>query len=118
MDNRSQTRIMRIYLSSTDKFKNEPLYETLVFMAKKNKMAGATVLKGVMGFGASSAVTSTRFWEVSEKLPMVVEIVDEKEKIESFFSFIKPILDKVKKGIMVSVEKTEVLMHKSGGEKP
>jgi uncharacterized protein len=116
MDIQSQTRIMRIYLSSTDKFKNEPLFETIVFMAKKKKMAGATALKGVMGFGASSAVTSTRFWSVSEKLPMVVEIIDEKEKIENFFLIIKPYLEKVKKGIMVSVEKTEVLMHKSGGK--
>jgi uncharacterized protein len=116
MDLRSKTRIMRIYLSSTYKFKNAPLFETLVFLAKRNKMAGATVLKGVMGFGASSAVTSTRFWSVSEKLPMIIEIIDEKEKIEDFFKVIKPYLEKVKKGIMVSVENAEVVMYKSGGQ--
>jgi uncharacterized protein len=114
MDPKAKTRIMRIYLSSTDKYKNDPLYEMLVFMAKKNKMAGATVIKGVMGFGASSAVTSTRFWSVTEKLPMIVEVVDEKEKIDTFFRIIKPYLEKVKKGIMVSVERADVLMYKSG----
>jgi PII-like signaling protein len=117
MDIKSRTRVLRIYLSSTDKYKNEPLFETIVFLAKKNKMAGATVLKGVMGFGASSAVTSTRFWSVSEKLPLIVEIIDEKEKIEHFFTHIKPYLEKVKKGIMVSVEKTDVMMYKSGAKK-
>ncbi len=116
MDMQSKTRIMRIYLSSTDKFKNAPLYETLVFLAKRNKMAGATVLKGVMGFGASSAVTSTRFWSVSEKLPMIIEIIDEEEKINKFFKVIKPYLEKVKKGIMVSVEHAQVVMYKSGGK--
>jgi PII-like signaling protein len=116
MDIHSKTRILRIYLSSTDKFDNEPLFEKLVFLAKKNKLAGATVIKGVMGFGASSAVTSTRFWSVSEKLPLIVEIVDEKEKIEKFIAATKPILEKVKKGIMVSIEKTDVVMYKSGGK--
>ena len=116
MERHSKTRIMRIYLSSTDKFKNAPLFETLVFLAKRNTMAGATVIKGVMGFGASSAVTSTRFWSVSEKLPMIIEIIDEKEKIENFFTIIKPYLEKVKKGIMVSIENAEIMMYKAGGK--
>ena len=116
MDTQSQTRVMRIYLSSTDKFKNAPLFEALVFMAKRNKMAGSTVLKGVMGFGASSAISSTRFWSVSEKLPMIIEIIDEEEKINKFFKIIKPYLEKVKKGIMVTIETNNVLMYKSGGK--
>lgn len=116
MDIQSKTRVMRIYLSSTDIFENAPLYETLVFMAKRNKMAGATVIKGVMGFGASSAVTSARFWSVSEKLPIVVEIIDEETKIKGFFTIIKPILEKVKKGILVSLENTDVLLYKSGSK--
>jgi len=107
---------MRIYLSSTDKYKNQPFFEKLVFLAKQNKMAGATVIKGVMGYGASSAVTTTRFWSVSEKLPMIVEIIDEKEKIQKFFTVIQPYLEKVKKGIMVSIEKADVVLYKSGGK--
>ncbi len=105
---------MRIYLSSTDKYKNEPLFETLVYLAKKRKMSGATVIRGIMGYGASSAVSSTRFWPVSEKLPMIVEIVDEKEKIEDFYRFLEPYLEKVNKGITVSVEKTRILLQKKG----
>jgi len=116
MDTQSVTQVLKVYLSSTDKFENEPLFETIVFLAKRNQMAGATVIKGVMGFGASSAVTSTRFWTVSEKLPMIIEIIDEEEKIEDFFKILKPYLDKVKKGIMVSVEYAKVIMYKSGSK--
>lgn len=116
MDKQSDTRILKVYLSSTDKFKNDPLYETIVFLAKEHKMSGATVIKGIMGFGASSAVSNTRFWAVSEKLPMIVEIIDEKEKIEDFFNILKPYLEKVKKGIMVSVENIEVILYKPGGK--
>lgn len=114
MDIKTKTRILKVYLSSTDKYRNEPLYEKIVFFAKKNKMAGATVIKGVMGFGASSAVSSARFWPVAEKLPLIVEIIDEKKKIELFYKKLQPILEEVKKGIMVSVEKTDVVMYKSG----
>jgi PII-like signaling protein len=85
-------------------------------MAKRNKMAGATVIKGVMGFGASSAVTSTRFWSVSEKLPLIIEIIDKEEKINNFFKIIEPYLEKVKKGIMVTIGTIDVLMNKSGGK--
>lgn len=116
MSSLSKNRILRIYLSSTDKFGNEPLYETLVFQAKEKGMTGATVIKGVMGFGASSAVTSTRFWSVSEKLPIIIEIVDEEEKLKNFFAGIQPILEKVKKGIMVSMEETTILYFKTGGK--
>lgn len=117
MDIQSKTRIMRIYLSSTDKFKNAPLFETIVFLAKRNKVAGATVLKGVMGFGPSSAITNSRFWSVSEKLPLIIEIIDDQEKIENFFNVIKPYLEKMDKGILVTIEKTDVLLYKTGGKK-
>ncbi len=114
MKSNTNTSILKIYLSSTDKFRNAPLYETIVFLAKRQKMAGATVLRGVMGFGASSAIASARFWDVSEKLPMVIEIVDEAEKVDNFFSFIKPYLDKVRNGCTVTIEKTNVVLYKAG----
>ena len=77
MQTNSDARRLRIYVSSTDKFKHTLLYENLVFAAKRYGLAGATVLKGVMGFGSSSVVRSTRFWEITEKMPVVIEIVDE-----------------------------------------
>ncbi|MCL4484172.1 MAG: DUF190 domain-containing protein [Bacteroidetes bacterium] len=79
METKTEARMLRIYVSSTDKFKHGLLYETLVFAAKRYGLSGATVLKGAMGFGSSSIVRSVRFWEITEKLPVVIEIVDEAE---------------------------------------
>ena len=110
-------RSLKIFISSTDKVRSEPLYESLVFLAKQHNMAGATVLRGVMGYGASSVVHSVKFWEYSEKLPMIVEIIDEKEKIENFFEIIKPMLESMEKGCLVSMETINVMIYKPGKKK-
>lgn len=105
---------MRIYASSTDKMDGKPVYESIVFKAKQMDLAGATVFRGVMGFGASSVIHTSKLWELTEKLPVVVEIVDSKKKILSFFESIKPGLDKMTKGCLVTTEKVEVLLYKAG----
>ena len=105
---------LRIYISSTDKFKHSPLYEVIVYSAKRWGIAGATVIKGIMGYGASSEIYSSKLWEISEKLPLIVEIIDESNKIDSFFKFIKPYFDKVGKGHIITVEETTVIMHRAG----
>ena len=110
-------RSLKIFISSTDKVKSEPLYENLVFLAKQHNMAGATVLRGVMGYGASSVVHSVKFWEYSEKLPMIVEIIDKKEKIDKFYETIKPMLESMEKGCMVSIESINVMIYKPGRKK-
>jgi len=106
---------LRFYVSSTDKFKHTPLYEVIVFAAKRYGIAGATVLKGVMGFGASSEIYSNKIWEISEKLPLIVEIIDEANKIDTFFESIKPYFDKIGKGHIITMDETTVIMHKTGG---
>lgn len=108
--------ILRIYISSTDKYKDGLLYEHLVFSAKKYGLAGATVLKGILGYGASSVIHSYKFWEVTEKLPTVIEIIDEEEKVLAFFESIKSVLEKVRYGCLVATEKTNVLMYKTGNK--
>jgi len=107
-----ETKLLRIFMSNTDKFKRKPLYEVIVYAAKKYGMKGATVLKGVMSYGSRSGVNSTKLWEVSEKLPIVIEIIDESDKIEEFFLKIKPYFDKVNKGLLVTIEKANVVFHK------
>lgn len=107
---------LRFYVSSTDKFKHTPLYEVIVYAAKRYGIAGATVLKGVMGFGASSEVYSNKIWEISEKLPLIVEIIDEANKIDSFFESVKPYFEKIGKGHIITVDETIVIMHKTGGK--
>jgi PII-like signaling protein len=108
---------LRIYISSTDKFKHSPLYEVIVYAAKRYGITGATVLKGIMGFGASSEVHSYKLWEISEKLPLVIEIIDESEKIDSFVESITPYFEKLGKGHLVTVDEITVLIHKTGGRK-
>ena len=108
---------LRIYISSTDKFKHTPLYEVIVFAAKRYGIAGATVLKGIMGFGASSEVYSNKLWEISEKLPLIVEIIDESHKIDSFYKTITPYFDKIGKGHIITVDETTILRHNTGAKK-
>jgi PII-like signaling protein len=108
---------LRIYISSTDKFKHSPLYEVIVYAARRFGIAGATVLKGIMGYGASSDINSNKLWEITEKLPLVVEIIDESNKIDSFFESIKPYFEKIEKGHIITVDETIVIMHKTGIKK-
>ena len=84
---------LRIYISSTDKFEHKPLYEVIVYAARSYGITGASVFKGIMGYGASSEVYSDKLWEISEKLPLVVEIIDESSKIDSFIESMKPYID-------------------------
>jgi len=110
----SKVSRMRIYISSTDKFMHSPLYEVIVYAARRQGIAGATVIKGTMGYGASSEVHSTRLWEISEKLPLIIEIIDESDKINSFFESIKGYFDKAGKGHLITVEETTILLHRPG----
>lgn len=114
MDITKDLCLLRIFVSSTDIIGHEPLYEVITRKAKNEGLAGATVLRGVMGFGASSKIHSSKFWELTEKLPMVIEIIDETDNVKKFYNTIKPMLDSIPKGILVTIEKTEVLMYKSG----
>lgn len=110
----NKAKRLRIYLSSTDKFKHTPLYEVIVFAARRYGLTGATVLKGIMGFGASSEIHSNKLWEITEKLPIVIEIIDESHKIESFLESIKPYFEKMGKGHLITIEETTIVIHKTG----
>ena len=114
MKTRSEAQLLRIFISSTDKFKHTPLYEVIVFAAKRYGLAGATVMKGIMGYGASNVISSIKVWEIVEKLPMVVEIVDDSEKIEKFTETILPYFDKIRYGGMITLEKVIIVLHKQG----
>ena len=108
---------LRIYISSTDKFEHKPLYEVIVYAARSNGISGATVFKGIMGYGASSEIYSDKLWEISEKIPLVVEIIDEPQKIDSFIMTIKPVFENLGKGHIITVDETTVILHKTGIKK-
>jgi len=114
MEKNSVATRLCIYASSTDKIDHTLLSEFLVNLAHKQGMAGATVLKGIMGFGASSVIHSYKLWEISEKVPVVVEIIDEEEKINAFYDLIKPFIDSMRYGCLVTSEKTTILFCKPG----
>ncbi len=117
MKNNSSATILRIYLSSTDKIQNEILYESIVFKAKDAGLAGATVIKGIFGYGASSVIHSYKFWEISEKLPVVVEIADTEENVLKFYDSIRPTLESMRYGCLVVAEKVNVLLDKPGAKR-
>ncbi len=117
MENQGEAKILRIYISNTDKLKHTPLYEVIVFAARRYGLAGATVLKGTMGYGSSNVIRSVKFWEITEKLPIVIEIVDEAEKIEMFTGKILPWFDKLRYGCLITVEDVKILLFKQGTKK-
>ena len=117
METNSPTALLRIFISSTDQLKQDLLCESIVFSAKKEGLAGATVLKGILGYGASSVIHSYKFWEVTDKLPVVIELIDEEEKIRSFYETIRPQLESMRYGCLVTIENIEVLLFKSGKSK-
>jgi uncharacterized protein len=114
MEIQGEARLLRIFISSTDKFKYLPLYEVVVYAAKRYGLAGATVIKGFMGYGSSSIIHSQKLWEVTEKLPIVIEIVDQADKIEGFVETMLPYFDRLPKGGLITIEKATVVMHKIG----
>lgn len=101
--------LLRIYIGETDKYNGKPVYEQIVLKARELNLAGATVLRGVMGYGAHSRMHTAKILELSADLPLVVEIVDTEEKLEK----IKPFLDEVVREGLVTLEKVRVLKYRS-----
>jgi uncharacterized protein len=114
MKQEEKAQRLRIYLSSTDKYEHRPLYETIVYESRSFGLTGATVLKGIMGYGASSEIYSNKLWELTEKVPLVIELIDDSHKLESFIEHIKPFFEKAGKGVIVTIDETTVLLHKTG----
>ncbi|VBB48357.1 conserved hypothetical protein [uncultured Paludibacter sp.] len=107
--------VLRLYVSNTDKIGLDTVYEYIVQKAHKQGISGATVYKGVMGYGLSSdKIVSARFWEISEKLPVVVEIIDKTEVLQSFYKTIENELKALGKGCLVYMIPINVLLHQSG----
>lgn len=105
------SELMRIFINENEKYKGAPLYEVIVKEAHKRGLAGATVLRGIMGYGADSRFHTSKILRLSEDLPIVIEIADQLEKIESFL----PFLDEVIKEGFATVEKVRVNVYKKGG---
>lgn len=111
----SEHSILKIYASTTDRVGTKLLYEYIVELAREKSLAGATVYRGVMGYGSSSkTISSSKFWELTEKLPVMIELMDRTEVLEDFFRSIEPDLESMQKGCMVSMEPVRIIYTKSG----
>ncbi len=99
--------LLRVFLGESDRSDGRPLYERIVLEAREMHMAGATVLRGPMGFGRSSRLHTAKILRLSEDLPIVVEIVDSEEKIRAFLDALEPIMGSG----LVTLEKVQVLRY-------
>ncbi|MBN1638680.1 MAG: DUF190 domain-containing protein [Ignavibacteriales bacterium] len=106
--------ILKMYASTTDKIGAQLFYEYIVRRAKEEGISGVTVYRGIMGYGLSSQISSSRFWELTEKLPVKIEMIDETQKLKKFFTLIETELLNMGKGCLIILEPVEVIMHKSG----
>jgi uncharacterized protein len=97
-------RLLRIYIGESDSWQHRPLYEELVRVARERGLAGATVLRGIEGFGASSHLHTARILRLSEDLPLVIEIVDTADRIEAFVQEIDPMIGDG----LITIERVEV----------
>lgn len=102
--------LLRVFIGESDRWHHQPLYEAIVLKAREMHMAGATVLRGPMGFGKSSRLHTAKILRLSMDLPLVIEIVDTEENINKFL----PVIDEMMKGGLVTLEKARVIDYRAG----
>lgn len=107
-----ESDLLRIFVGESDRFEGRPLYQAIVEEARGRGMAGATVLRGLMGFGATSRLHTVKVLRISEDLPMVVEIVDRPERIEAFLPELEAM---VPEGLII-IEKVRVIAYRGKRE--
>ncbi|RWF53286.1 MAG: DUF190 domain-containing protein [Mesorhizobium sp.] len=107
-----QAQLLRIFIGENDRADGRPLYEAIVLKAREMQIAGATVLRGAMGFGHSSRLHTTKILRLSEDLPLVIEIVDDEEKIAAFL----PVLETIMTSGLITLEKVQVLQYGTDNE--
>lgn len=111
MENKDNSKLLRIFIGENDRFNQRPLYEAIVYAAKKKGLAGATVLKGMLSYGANSKIHTLKIFALSDDLPVIIEIVDTEDKIEDFIEIIDKLFKKSNCGGLVTIENIKVLKY-------
>jgi PII-like signaling protein len=106
-------KLLRIFVGESDRWHGKPLYQAIVERVRREGLAGATVIRGIEGFGADSRIHTSRILRLSEDLPVLIEIVDTAEKIDA----ILPVLDEMVTEGMVTVERVQVIAYRSSKER-
>jgi uncharacterized protein len=109
-----EAMLLRIFIGESDRWKHQPLYEAIVLKARELHLAGATVLRGPMGFGKSSRLHTAKILRLSMDLPLVIELVDSEEKLNAFL----PVLNEMLKGGLVTLEKVRVIDYRADPDAP
>lgn len=114
MKNVEKGKLLKIYIGESDKWHGEPLYHAIIKKMKKNGLAGATILRGIEGFGANSCVHSTKILRLSKDLPIVIEVVDKEEKINSMIDILDGM---IKEGLIISLQDIEMIKYSCNKDK-
>src|SRR5438034_11136521 len=112
MELQGRSKLLRIFVGEVDKIGHRLLYEAILLAAREKGLAGGTVLKGIMSYGASTRIHVARLIELSEDLPIVVEIVDLAEKIDSFIPVVNDLFERCGRGGLITVAKVDVLYYR------
>jgi len=113
MDNFENAKLLRIFIGESDKIGNINVYEKIISVARKNNLAGATVYRGIIGFGKNSIIHTSKIFALSNDLPLVIEIVDSETKIDAFIPKVKDIFEKADSGGLITIEKAEIIDYTS-----
>jgi len=105
-------KLLRIFIGEDDRLDGRPLYEKIVHEARLRELAGATVIKGVAGFGASSRLHTARILRLSEDLPVIIEIIDTEEKLRDFIGAVDEMFEKARCGGLLTMELAEVVKYR------
>lgn len=116
MEIKGEAKLLRIFVGESDKIGHIPVYEKIVLQARENKLAGATVFKGIMGFGSNSIIHTSKILRLSEDLPLIIEIVDDVEKIEKFLPSLHNIFEEANCGGLITMEKAEIIKYISSNK--
>jgi PII-like signaling protein len=112
MELNGESKLLRIFLGEADRIGSKYLYEVILFAAKEKGLAGCTVTRGILSYGASTRIHAARFIEISQDLPIIVEIVDLEEKINAFVEVVDGLFEKAACGGLITIEKVGVLYYK------
>lgn len=117
MEIKGEAKLIRIFIGENDLLHHIPVYEKIVLEARKFGLAGATVFKGIMGFGKASRIHTSKILRLSEDMPIIIEIVDEEEKVEKFMPILHDIFEEAKCGGLITIEKAEIIKYVTGSSK-
>lgn len=113
METNSKAKLLRIFVGETDKHGHISVYEKIVTEARKKGLAGATVYRGIMGYGSNSRIHTAKLLRLSDDMPLVIEIVDTEEKINSFIPVVEEIFEEANAGGLITIEAAEIIKYTS-----